>query len=54
MKKKQLTEFRQLKAFTLTEIMVVLVIIGILTLIALPNMTGIFLDKHIQWKPNYN
>ena len=38
MKKKQLKEFKQLKAFTLTEIMVVLVIIGILTLIALPNL----------------
>lgn len=32
----------QLKAFTLTEIMVVLVIVGILTLIALPNLTGLF------------
>lgn len=42
MKKRELTEFKQLKAFTLTEIMVVLVIIGILTLIALPNMTSIF------------
>lgn len=33
---------KKLKAFTLTEIMVVLVIVGILTLIALPNLTGLF------------
>lgn len=33
---------KRLKAFTLTEVMVVLVIIGILMLIALPKMTGLF------------
>jgi type IV pilus assembly protein PilE len=33
---------KRLKAFTLTEVMVVLVIIGILMLIALPNMAGLF------------
>jgi type IV pilus assembly protein PilE len=35
-----------LKAFTLTEVMVVLVIIGILMLIALPNFTALFEDAH--------
>jgi type IV pilus assembly protein PilE len=42
MKKKHVQNLKQLKAFTLTEIMVVLVIIGVLTLIALPNMAGLF------------
>ena len=37
-----------LKAFTLTEVMVVLVIIGILMLIALPNFTSLFEDAHSQ------
>lgn len=35
-----------LQAFTLTEVMVVLVIIGILMLIALPNFTALFEDAH--------
>ncbi len=33
---------KKLKALTLTELMVVLVIIGILILMALPNLTGLF------------
>ena len=37
---------KRLKAFTLTEVMVVLVIIGILMLIALPNLTGLFGKAH--------
>lgn len=37
---------QKLKAFTLTEIMVVLVIVGILTLIALPNLTGLFTQAY--------
>lgn len=37
---------KRLKAFTLTEVMVVLVIIGILMLIALPSMTGLFGQAH--------
>lgn len=37
---------KRLNAFTLTEVMVVLVIIGILMLIALPNLTGLFGQAH--------
>lgn len=37
---------KRLKAFTLTEVMVVLVIIGILMLIALPKMAGLFSKAH--------
>lgn len=37
---------KRLQAFTLTEVMVVLVIIGILMLIALPNLTGLFGKAH--------
>ena len=37
---------KRLKAFTLTELMVVLVIIGILMLIALPVFDGIFGDAY--------
>ena len=33
---------KRLPAFTLTELMLVLVIIGILVLLALPNLTGLF------------
>ncbi len=37
-----------LAAFTLTELLVVLVIIGILVLIALPNFTGVVGQAHTQ------
>ena len=36
----------RLAAFTLTELLVVLVIIGILVLIALPNLTGVVSEAH--------
>ena len=39
-------ELRSLKAFTLTELLVVLVIIGILMLIALPNLMPLIAKTH--------
>ncbi|MEO1437947.1 MAG: prepilin-type N-terminal cleavage/methylation domain-containing protein [Bacteroidota bacterium] len=44
---------KQFKAFTLTEIMVVLVIVGILVLLALPNLQGLFGEAYaVEAKTN--
>jgi len=41
-----MNKYKKLPALTLTELMVVLVIIGILILLALPNLTGLFAQAY--------
>ena len=45
---KRMNGKKRLDAFTLTELMVVLIIIGILSLLALPKLTGLITDARAQ------